>query len=255
MKVSFRKLPGDPSQGILFFWMLSMDASPPNLVVDQFIPELFFDFLFIRAGRVLCVDKITGDEFSLPPQSLKTLFTRPLMFRFSTPLMLFGARFALDFAGSFLVEMKANSFLEQAWVRKDTKRLENFKSQMEGRFRSQQEGKFPHPLFSSGLDESSWMANFSSRHKRRIYQSVFGLSRKDLRNIANLHVFLEQACDFTADNPRIIQHVNPDVFYDQPHLNHSFKKMTGVSPVEYFQASSILQDRLMAASYNEIPGS
>jgi hypothetical protein len=46
--------------------------------------------------------------------------------------------------------------------------------------------------------------------------------------------------------------VTPDVFYDQPHLNHSFKKMTGLAPVEYFQNSSILQDNLMSASYNEV---
>jgi AraC-like DNA-binding protein len=41
------------------------------------------------------------------------------------------------------------------------------------------------------------------------------------------------------------------VFYDQPHLNHAFKKMTGLSPVEYFEHNSILQDNLMSASYNE----
>jgi methylphosphotriester-DNA--protein-cysteine methyltransferase len=46
--------------------------------------------------------------------------------------------------------------------------------------------------------------------------------------------------------------VNAEVFYDQPHLNHTFKKLTGFSPVEYFQANSILQDNLMSASYNEI---
>lgn len=64
-------------------------------------------------------------------------------------------------------------------------------------------------------------------------------------------MFLEQTCAFTQ-NPRIIGYVNPDVFYDQAHLNHVFKKMTGRSPVEYFEASSILQDNLMAASYNAL---
>jgi len=56
-------------------------------------------------------------------------------------------------------------------------------------------------------------------------------------------------------NPRIIEHVTPEVFYDQPHLNHAFKKMTGLSPVEYFEVNSILQDNLMSASYNEVPNS
>jgi methylphosphotriester-DNA--protein-cysteine methyltransferase len=68
-----------------------------------------------------------------------------------------------------------------------------------------------------------------------------------------VHLFLEQTCDFTSQNPRIIQHVNAEVFYDQPHLNHAFKKMTGLSPLEYFETNSILQDNLMAASYNENP--
>ena len=73
-----------------------------------------------------------------------------------------------------------------------------------------------------------------------------------MQNIRNIHLFLGQTCDFTSQNPRIIQHVNPEVYYDQPHLNRAFKKLTSFSPVEYFQANSILQDNLMSASYNEV---
>ena len=51
--------------------------------------------------------------------------------------------------------------------------------------------------------------------------------------------------------PRIVAYVNADSFYDQPHLNNAFKKVTGLSPLAYFEANSILQDNLMAASYNE----
>jgi methylphosphotriester-DNA--protein-cysteine methyltransferase len=83
---------------------------------------------------------------------------------------------------------------------------------------------------------------------------MFGLSRRDLLNIRNVHAFLEQTCDFASENPRIIRHVNPEVFHDQPHLNRIFKKMTGFSPVGYFEANSILQDNLMSVSYNENPG-
>ena len=75
-----------------------------------------------------------------------------------------------------------------------------------------------------------------------------------MQNIQNIQSFLEQTCDFGSQNPRIIRHVDPDVFYDQPHLNHTFKKMTGVAPVEYFETNSILQDNLMSASYNEFSG-
>jgi methylphosphotriester-DNA--protein-cysteine methyltransferase len=105
------------------------------------------------------------------------------------------------------------------------------------------------------LQESAWLVQYSPRHKRRLYKATFGLSRKELHNIRNVQSFLEQTCDFAARNPRIIQHVNTEVFYDQPHLNRTFRKMTGFSPIGYFQANSILQDNLMSASYNEISAS
>jgi len=149
--------------------------------------------------------------------------------------------------------MKANRFLEQAWVVNETDDLESFKTQVGIHLKRHQMRKSPYPMFKSALDESDWLVNFSPRHKRRLYQTMFGLNRKELQNIHNVHTFLEQTCDFGPQNPRIIQHVNPEVFYDQPHLNHAFKKMTGFAPVEYFEASSILQDNLMSASYNEIP--
>jgi len=95
------------------------------------------------------------------------------------------------------------------------------------------------------------LIHYSPRHKRRLYALIFSLSRKELMGVRNVQSFLEQTCDFASQNPRIIQHVDPEVFYDQPHLNRSFKKMTGFSPLEYFEANSILQDNLMSASYNE----
>jgi AraC-like DNA-binding protein len=198
------------------------------------------------------VDEAQGAKFVLPQQSLKTIHSHPLKFIFSTPLVLFGARLSLGFAESFWGEIKANSFLRQTWVKGEADDLELFKAQVENHLKSHQRQKLPYPMFQSSLDESDWLVNFSPRHKRRLYQSMFGLSRKELQNIRNVHTFLEQTCDFGSQNPRIIQHVTPEVFYDQPHLNHAFKKTTGFSPVEYFEASSILQDNLMSASYNEV---
>jgi AraC-like DNA-binding protein len=167
--------------------------------------------------------------------------------------VLFGARFSLKFAEYFWEEnINSNSFLEQNWVRKSTNNLESFASQLTETIQKRRVKKQPYPMLLPTLEESSWLINFSPRHKRRLYKTTFGLSRKEIQNIRNVHSFLEQTCDFASQNPRIIQHVNPEVFYDQPHLNHTFKKMTGFSPVEYFQANSILQDNLMSASYNEI---
>ena len=252
MKISFQKKMGDPSLGILFFWKMTMESPMSVMSVEHFIPEPFFDYLFIQKGQVHIVDGRAGRKSALPHQSLRNLYTRPVKLFFSTPLVLFGARFSLKFAESFSGEIKANCFLKQDWVKRDTNDLEAFTLQVMDHVRMQQHPKLPHPILSLNFKESDWLDNFSARHKRRLYQKVFGLSRKDLQNIQNVHVFLGQACDFSARNPRIIEHVTPDVFYDQPHLNRSFKKMTGLAPVEYFQNSSILQDNLMSASYNEV---
>lgn len=251
MDITFQKRQGQPALGISFFWKMTIDTKSPVAITDHFIPELFFDYLFIKEGSVTCVDETRGTKFTLPRQALKTIHTHPLTFVYSTPLVFYGVRLSLAFAESFGEEIKANCFLSQAWVREETGDLDSFKFQTVEHLRSHHTKKLAYPMFSSGLEESAWLINFSARHKRRLYKETFGVSRKELQNIRNVQSFLEQTCDFASQNPRIIQHVNPDIFYDQPHLNRTFRKMTGFSPVEYFQANSILQDNLMSASYNE----
>jgi AraC-like DNA-binding protein len=251
MNIKFRKLSGDLSLGIAFFWKMEIETKSPAVIIDHFIPELFLDYFFVKKGKFRCVDKTLGTRFVLPQQALKTIYTRPLQFVFSTPLILLGARLSLKFVESFWEEIRANSFLPQTWVSKNTNDLEMFGFQITEHVQEHRAKKWPYPMLLPALRESDWLVNFSPRHKRRLYKATFGLSRKEMQNIHNLHSFLEQTCDFTSQSPRIIQHMNAEVFYDQPHLNHAFKKMTGLSPVEYFQANSMVQDHLMSASYNE----
>ena len=251
MKVTFHKQQGNPDLGIVFTWKLTLHGDSPLTVTDHFIPELFYDYLYVKAGSVKCINETKGTESALPAQSLKTLYTHPLKFIFSTPLILLGARLSLGFAESYWGEVKANSILRQDWVRGDAEDIETFNTQVVDTIQRHRIKKTPYPLLSPTLEESNWLVNFSPRHKRRLYRSIFGISKKEMWSIQNVHSFLEQTCDFAAEYPRIIRHVNAEVFYDQPHLNHTFKKMTGLSPLEYFEANSILQDNLMAASYNE----
>lgn len=251
MNITFQKKHGDSSLGIAFFWKMEIETKFPAIITDHFIPELFFDYFFVKKGKIKCVDNKLGTQCTLPQQALKTIHNHPLMFVFSTPLILFGTRFSLKFAESFWEDIRANSFLAQTWVSKNTNALESFTFQVTEYIQKHRIKRWPYPMLLPALEESGWLVNFSPRHKRRLYKATFGLSRKEIQNIHNLHSFLEQTCDFASQNPRIIQHVNTNVFYDQPHLNHAFKKMTGFSPVEYFQANSMLQDNLMSASYNE----
>lgn len=255
MKITFEKRSGNVSREIAFFWKMTITAKSPAVITDHFIPELFFDFFLIKEGKVRCIDETRGAELRLPRQVLKTIHNHPLRLDYSLPLVLFGARFSLGFAESFWEEkMRANGFLAQTWVSLQADDLDSFAAQVTGYLQKRQMRKWPYPLLSTPLQESGWLVHFSPRHKRRLYKAAFGLSRKELQSIRSVHTFLEQTCDFGSENPRIIQHIDPEVFYDQPHLNRAFKKMTGFSPVEYFQANSILQDNLMSASYNAIPG-
>ena len=254
MNITFQKKPGVPALQIAFFWRMTVDLTAPAAIEDHFIPELFFDYFFVQEGKVECIDQIGGKRFSLSRQSLKTIHTHSLTFKYTTPLVLYGARLFLPFAETHQAKMQANRFLDEAWAGKEAGNLDEFKSRVEEYLHRHRTRKLPYRMLSSGLEESGWLVHYSQRHKRRLYKELYGLSRRELQNIRNVQAFLEQTCDFGAQNPRIIQHVNPDVFHDQPHLNHSFKKTTGLSPVEYFEKSSILQDNLMSASYNAVPG-
>lgn len=254
MNIVFRKLPGNPDLGIAFFWRLAVHTVRPARLVDHFIPELFYDYLLVETGAVRLQQMPHQTTNRIPDQVLKTLFTRPLTFVYKTPLVLYGARFTLRFAEAFWqAELGANRFLKQSWVSPEPGDLETFAGHLTHYLQTHQTGKHPDPLLTPTLHECDGLVNRSPRHKRRLYLATYGVSRQVLQRLASLHAFLQQTCDFGDERPHIISHLDPDVFYDQAHLNHIFKRITGLSPSEYFQASSILQENLMAASYNEPP--
>ena len=85
MKITFQKKNGNPGFGIDFFWMLEIQTKRPSTLADLFIPELFYDYFYIHTGTIECHDPSQGDTFTVPFQSLKTLYTRPLTFAISTP--------------------------------------------------------------------------------------------------------------------------------------------------------------------------
>lgn len=254
MTIAFQKLPGEPHLGVAFFWRLAIHTPRPATRIDHFIPELFYDYFLVETGAVH-VRLVPGPHSDrLPDQSLKTLHTHPLTFVFTTPLVLYGARFTLRFAElCWEPRLSANRFIEESWVSPKPRKLSVFADQLTRHLRAHQTRRHPYPLLAPGLRECDELAHLSARHKRRLYQSTFGVSRQALQRLASIQAFLQQTCDFGDETPHIISHLDPDVFYDQAHLNHTFKRLTGFSPSEYFQANSILQDNLMAVSYNELP--
>ena len=253
MDVTFRTLPGHSDLGILFFWSLKITAGVRTTLSDYFIPEAFYDYICIQRGELTGVDLARRTERRLPRQAFKGLFTRPLRLNYSTPVVVFGARLSLAFAEHFWEpRVSANAFCEQAWVSPRSKDLAAFAAELACTVQAQRVRKCPYPLLNPALEESHWLGSYSARHKRRLYTSVFGLSRQAIDRLRGIQAFLEQVCDFDQQTPRILGHVNPEVFYDQPHLNRVFKKVTGLTPLEYFAIRSDLQDNLMAASYNAL---
>jgi len=251
MEIGFRIQPGEPSLGILFFWSLTLSGARPGTLSDLFIPELYYDYLYVQRGRLTIADGPHGASAGLPQQSLRGLFTRPFAFEFSTPLALFGARLSLAFAEHFWeVRLRPNALTEQAWVDQPPKSLGAFAAQVTACVQAHRARKYPYPLLGSCLEESAWLKAYSPRHKRRLYSAVFGVSRQALDRIHGLQSFLAQACGFDDRPPRLLEHINADIFYDQPHFNRTFRKLTGPTPVAYFAAPSHLQGNLMAASYN-----
>ena len=252
MKVSFRKMAGDSELGISFFWLLKIEADTPIRISDYFIPELFYDYFYVEEGAIQCSDLAGKHTYPLPQQALKTIHKHSLVFSFAPPLVLFGARLSLPFAEFYWEnDLASRSFIEDCWVDGTAFDLASFASHLTKSIQLRRISKTKAPMLSPTLEEAEWFLRYSQRHKRRLYKTVFGINRKDMLAIQKVHTFLGQSCDFTSHSPRIVEYVDDDTFYDQPHLNHAFKKVTGLSPMAYFGASSLLQDNLMAASYNE----
>jgi hypothetical protein len=253
MKILFRRQIESTCPELLFCWRLEIGVDGETAVSDIFIPELYYDYFFIQQGEIACSITNSEAEFSLPQQTLKTLHTTPLNLILKAPLVLYGARFSLAFAELFWEkEMPANKVLAQKWLQGSLPDLATFSAQISKTIQARRSKKTIAPMMTALFEETNWLAAYSPRHKRRLYKSVYGLSKKEMQAINNIHQFLTQTCDFAAQTPRIVEHVNSELFYDQPHLNNAFKKMTGLSPLAYFEANSILQDNLMAASYNEL---
>lgn len=250
MEITFHKRPGDPALGVAFFWRLGLTARRPLTLTDTFIPELFYDYLHVARGQVQAA---AGAQPAAPlaAHTLKTLHTHTLRLTYHAPLVVYGARCAPAWAERYWEPaLPANARLPQPWVSGRVTDLDDFAAQVTAHLRARQTRKAPYALLTPALEETAWLRAYSPRQKRRWYQAVFGLSRKEIDNLAKVQAFLAQACSFSAPPPRIIGHVNPEVFYDQAHLNHTFKQVTGLAPREYFAAGSVLQDNLMAASYN-----
>lgn len=253
MKITFQKRSGRSDLNLSFFWRLDIDEAPSVKIQDLFIPELFFDYVLVQRGHLRIENQREHLLLKTGQQGFFSLRTRPLFLTYEPPITLFGARFERNFA-PLLWDSKvlANDFSNVVWLKTLPVDLASFADHLRDTVAGRRKKATIAPLQKNALEAAEWLSRFSARHKRRLIKKTYGLSQKEMKAVENLHAFLTRACDFSTQNPRIIEYIDSDVFYDQPHLNRAFKKMTGLTPMDYFEARSILQDNLMAASYNAI---
>jgi AraC-like DNA-binding protein len=246
MKILFNLGPGDESLHLDYVWRL--EVSDLGRLREHFIPEPYFDYLWAETGGLDWRPLDQENWHPVPNQALKSLFSGPIELQFRTPLILWGARFNLAFAETREDGLEdVRGFARQDWWNAEAPDLASFAHQMTPAMVSKSAAT---RILNAQLSITPEFSRYSARHQRRQFRKTFGISRQDLERILNVQAFLAQTCDFGSENPRIIDYVNDAVFYDQPHLNRTFKRMTGLSPLEYFERQSLLQDNLMAASYN-----
>lgn len=201
MQISFHKLAGVPALDLAYFWRLQIDG-PAALPADHLIPELYYDFLYVQQGQLALSATDSEPPQPLPGQSLRTLHSRSHKLQFTLPLILYGARFYLRLAENIAHGLTAGRFLPLNWLKTPINSLPDFASQLQPVLQAIRQPRLAGPMFSSGLNESTWLAAYSPRQRRRLYQSVFGLSRQGLLAIENLHRFLGQTCNF-GDAPPV----------------------------------------------------
>jgi hypothetical protein len=252
MRFAFARSAAEDLPFLRFCWRLEIEAREPPRLEELVIPELTFDFLYVHEGAVAVLEAAGQREVDVPRQALKTLHTRPLTLVLRPPLVLYGARLALEFAELLDPGVeRRNAIVPDAWVEEPVADLEDFARQIERTLARRRDAAPASPAAVAALLHADGSAGWSPRHRRRLHRAVFGMSRREMASIATVHRFLAQRCDFSDGAPRVGDFVDPDLYYDQPQFNRSFKQVTGRSPLAYFEARSALQDNLMAVSYNE----
>ena len=247
MQVQFHLGPGHPEIGLEFVWRLKLDGT--TLLSEHIIPEPYFDYYWVDVGALSWQADSRVNDLNGSSGFLRPLFLGPMTLHFQTPAVVWGARFNLRFAEQFSVQPGRATWQPVDWLKDAPPSLPALHRLLITKLTSQLH-PVQSPIFEPDLSIRTQFTTYSARHRRRLFRKAFGISRQDLARMLNVQAFLDQACNFGQAEPKIIQYVNDEVFYDQPHLNHTFKRMTGLSPLDFFEKQAILQDNLMAASYN-----
>ena len=66
MNISFQRKVGAPSLDVRFFWKMTIEAKSSIVVTDHFIPELFFDFFFVKEERSNALKKYEAQNSPCP---------------------------------------------------------------------------------------------------------------------------------------------------------------------------------------------
>ncbi|MFW6043542.1 MAG: helix-turn-helix domain-containing protein [Marinilabiliaceae bacterium] len=92
----------------------------------------------------------------------------------------------------------------------------------------------------SNIDQLASIACLSRKQLERLFSGRIGTSPRQFMNIVRFQNAIGYKarypeCNFTS----LAFHCG---FYDQPHMNHEFKKMSGLTPREFFAGNDSVSD-------------
>ena len=89
----------------------------------------------------------------------------------------------------------------------------------------------------------------SVRQQSRDFKKIYGVSKTQLEHIKSVHRFLARECGYSPTSENITHHIDYSRYYDQPHFNKLFLKVTGMNPTDFFKTYEGLGEQLMSFSY------
>jgi AraC-like DNA-binding protein len=85
-----------------------------------------------------------------------------------------------------------------------------------------------------GVHELCSITGWHQRNLERLFREFVGLSPKKLCTINRVHNFIREA-RLDRSSARFTSGALSSGYFDQAHLNHEFKSLTGITPSDYFR--------------------
>ena len=99
----------------------------------------------------------------------------------------------------------------------------------------------------STVNELTKLTGYPEHKLERLFRQAIGLSPAKYLQIVRLHYFLSLMRSAHSEDSLTIAGLESG-YYDQPHLIHNFKQITGLTPSQYLSTASSLTVNLIVVN-------